>query len=244
VLGHEITHVTEKHTVKSIEKSNMFSMAADQAGKGLTGELVAQIAQQAYKNILNNQFDRNDEKESDKVGITLANKVGYAPNGLSAVLTKLADRAKAADQQEPSGMFASHPAIKDRIDNIGKVIRDGKLNATATVAARYTKTITFDVKPMASIATVADGSRGLAGSGGEAKPVEKKDGEKKSGGGLLGGKFGLTKGSETKTSQTVASGGNRGLNPDRDAVGGPNKGKVRITLTAADLEAFRKGIAG
>jgi beta-barrel assembly-enhancing protease len=243
VLGHEITHVTEKHTVDSIQKSNLVNMGADQAGKGgLTGELISQIAQQAYKNILNNSFDRNDEKEADKVGVTLANKVGYAPSGLSAVLTKLADRAKAANQQEASGMFASHPAIKDRIDTIGKIIRDDKLNASATVAARYTKTITYDVKPMAEIATVADGSRGLAGSGGESKPPETKD-EKKSGG-LLGGRLGLTGGKETKSTATVASAGNRGLNPDRDAVGGPNKSKVRITLTPAEIDGFRKGIAG
>ena len=244
VLGHEITHITEKHTVNSIQKSNAFGLAADQAGEGVTGELISQIAQQAYKNILNNQFDRNDEKESDKVGITLANKVGYAPSGLSAVLTKLSDRAKAANQEQPSGMFASHPMIKDRIDNIGKIVRDDKLNATATVAARYAKTITFEAKPMTAIATVAEGSRGLAGSGGdEKKDGEKKEGEKKSGG-LLGGKLGLSGGKETKTTATVASGGNRGLNPDRDAVGGPNKSKVRITLTPAELDAFRKGIAG
>jgi predicted Zn-dependent protease len=242
VLGHEITHVTEKHTVNSIEKSNAISLGADQAGKGLTGELISQIAQRAYSDILNNKFDRNDEKESDTVGITLANKVGYSPAGLGRFLTKLSDRAKAANQAEPSGLFASHPAIKDRIDNLSKVIKDQKLNATATVAARYTKTITFDAQPMSAIATVAEGSRGLAGSGGEKKEGEKKEPEKKGGFGL--GKLGLTGGKETKSSATVASAGNRGVNPDRDAVGGPNKTKVPITLTPAELEAFRKGIAG
>jgi predicted Zn-dependent protease len=243
VLGHEITHVTEKHTVNSIQKSNAISLGADQAGKGVTGEIISQIAQRAYSDILNNKFDRNDEKESDSVGISLANKVGYAPTGLGTFLTKLADRAKAANQAEPSGLFASHPAIKDRIDNLTKVIKDQKLNATATVAARYTKAITFDAKPMSSIATVAEGSRGLAGSGGEAekKDAEKKEPEKKGGFGL--GKLGLTKGSENKSTATVASAGNRGVNPDRDAVGGSNPNKVRIALTPAELEAFKKGIA-
>jgi beta-barrel assembly-enhancing protease len=243
VLGHEITHVTEKHTVNSIQKGNAFSLAADQAGKGLTGELISQIAQRAYSDILNNKFDRNDEKESDTVGITLANKVGYSPAGLGAFLMKLSDRAKAANQAEPSGLFASHPAIKDRADNLTKVIKDQKLNATATVAARYTKTIAFDAQPMSAIATVAEGSRGLAGSGGtEKKESEKKEPEKKSGFGL--GKLGLSGGKETKSTATVASAGNRGVNPDRDAVGGPNKNKVPITLTPAELNAFRNGIAG
>jgi predicted Zn-dependent protease len=243
VLGHEITHVTEKHTVNSIQKGNAFSLAADQPCKGLPGELISQIAQRAYSDILNNKFDRNDEKESDTVGITLANKVGYSPAGLGAFLMKLSDRAKAANQAEPSGLFASHPAIKDRADNLTKVIKDQKLNATATVAARYTKTIAFDAQPMSAIATVAEGSRGLAGSGGtEKKETEKKEPEKKSGFGL--GKLGLSGGKETKSTATVASAGNRGVNPDRDAVGGPNKNKVPITLTPAELNAFRNGIAG
>ena len=246
VLGHEITHVTEKHTVNSIQKSKRVSFVADQAAKGMTGELISQFAQQAYSDLLNNRFDRNDEKQSDTVGITLANKVGYAPTGLGVFLTKLSDRAKAANQEEPSGLFASHPQVKDRLDGLTKVIKDQKLNATATVAARYTKTITFEAKPMTSIATVAEGSRGLAGSGGgeaEKKDADKKEGEKKSGGFGLG-KLGLSKGSETKSTATVASGGNRGVNPDRDAVGGPVKTKLQITLTPAELDAFRRGIAG
>ncbi len=244
VLGHEITHITAKHTVSSIQKSNLISAGADQAGagKGLTGEVLSQVVKRAYSDLLNNRFDRDDEKESDTVGITLANKVGYAPTGLGAFLTKLSDRAKAANQQEPSGLFASHPQIKDRLENLDKVIKAQKLNATALAAARYTKAITYEAKPMTEIATVADGSRGLTGSGGESKTAEKKKEEKKSGG-LLGGVTRLTSGKETKNASTVASGGNRGVNPDRDAQGGPNKSKVRITLTPAEIDAFRRGIA-
>jgi len=250
-LGHEIAHVTEKHTVNSIQKSNRFSLATEQAGKGLAGELISQIAQQAYSDVLNNRFDRNDENDADRVGVTLANKVGYAPTGLSSVLTRIAERAKAANQQQPSGMFASHPQIQDRIDKITKTIKDGKLTATATVAERYSKAITFEAKPMTEIATVAEGSRGLAGGSSSAADTEKKDADKdkkesadssKKSGGMLSG-LKLSGGKENKSTATVASAGNRGINPDRDAVGGSNKSKVQITLTPAEITAFKSGIA-
>ena len=52
--------------------------------------------------------------DADKVGVTLANKAGYAPTGLGAFLTRLADRNK--DLKERSGMFASHPETKARLD--------------------------------------------------------------------------------------------------------------------------------
>ena len=69
--------------------------------------------------------------EADKIGVTLANGVGYSPAGLAAFLTRLADRNKAL--KERSGIFASHPETKARIDALAKVISSGKLASAATV---------------------------------------------------------------------------------------------------------------
>ncbi|HEX6976077.1 MAG TPA: M48 family metalloprotease [Vicinamibacterales bacterium] len=248
VLGHEITHVTAKHTIKTIETQNRNDLLAE-AGKSKTGEIgdavIGGLSDMGYKLILEGRFSRSDEMESDKVGTTLASKVGYAPSGMAAVLQKISDRNK--NQAEPNGWFASHPEIKDRISAMQKQIKDDKLNGTALVAARYTKAITFDVKPAAEIATIAGGAKGLAGDGGTAKkddkaakPEEKPAEPAKKSGGL--GKF-LSKGSQAQNEGTVASAGTRGGVPDRDAVGGSNKSKVRITLTPAEIDTFKKGIA-
>jgi hypothetical protein len=51
-------------------------------------------------------------------------------------------------------------------------------------------------------------------------------------------------GKQNSSSGTVAAGGSRGVNPDRDAKGGPNKALVVVTVSAADVTAFRKGIVG
>jgi predicted Zn-dependent protease len=248
-LGHEITHITAKHTINSIQKSNTIGAVADVSGQGggLTQDIITRVVEAAYKNILNNQFDRSDENEADKIGVELANKIGYAPNGLVSVLTKISERN--SDRKEPNGLFASHPEIKDRITKINGIIQSEKLTATATVAERYSKNITFDAKPAASIATVAEGSRGLAGSSGsegekkdEAKSDQPAKKEEKKSGGFLG-KFNPSSGKETKNTQTVASAGARGINPDRDAVGGSDKNKVPVTVTAAEITAFKSGIA-
>ena len=248
VLAHEIVHVTEKHTVKAIQNNNLVSVASDEvgAGGGLAQSLVAKLADAAYKNILNNEFSRNDEEDSDEKGVQLANKVGYAPTGLPSALTKLVDRNK--DIKEKNGMFASHPMMKDRLAAIDKTIREKKLAATATVQARYAKNITFDAKPATALATVAEGSRGLTGGGDEKKPDDKKtaDAEKKEepkkSGGLLG-RLKPSGGSQAQQSQTVASAGARGVNPDRDAVGGSNKNRVPVKIGPSDIAEFQKGIA-
>lgn len=244
VLGHEITHVTAKHTVRSIQKGKVVSLTAEEAGgNGLTAGVIARLVEASYKGIINNAFDRDDEIESDKVGINLANKAGYAPGALADVLARLEDRNK--DRQEPNGLFASHPLIKDRISNIAKVVRDDKLSAKATVAPRYTKHVPFEAKPLGELAVIA-GTRGLTGGAAskddkDAKAEAKKEEPKKKGG--LLGKVSLTGGSQSQSSQTVASAGARGVTPDRDAKGGSNPSKVTTPLSPAEIGEFRKGIA-
>jgi predicted Zn-dependent protease len=247
VLSHELIHITEKHTVNAITTGNYVSATSDEfsSSGGLTQSLITKIAERAYSDILNNKFSRKDENEADEKGVALANKVGYAPTGLSSARNKAAT--------EPNGLFASHPQMKDRLANIDKAIKQQKLAATATVQTRYAKAITFDAKPTTEIATVAEGSRGLAG--GDAKTeektdektaaAEKKEEPKKSGGGF-GAAFNKLKGgssTENKQAQNVASGGAKGLNPDRDAVGGPNKKRVPVKIGPNDIAEFQKGIA-
>jgi beta-barrel assembly-enhancing protease len=244
VLGHEITHVTAKHTVRSIQKNKLVTLTAEEVGgsAGLSQSVLSRLAEAAYKNVINNAFDRDDEIESDTVGIALANKAGYAPGALSAVLQRLQDRNKS--QEQPNGMFASHPLIKDRIANIARVVREQKLTASATVAPRYAKYVTFDAKPLGEI-PVIEGTRGLTGGESKSakdKPADKKEEPKKKGG--LLGKIGLTSGSQGQNTQTVASAGARGLGqPDRDAKGGANPARVVVALTASEIADFKKGIA-
>ena len=250
VLGHEITHVTAKHTVRSIQKNKAVSLGAEELGSGsggLTQSVLAKLAEAAYKNVINNAFDRDDEVESDRIGITLASKAGYAPSALSNVLERLEERNR--KQEQPNGMFASHPLIKDRLANIARVIKDDKLSASATVAPRYARYVAFDVKPLADIPVIA-GTRGLTGGASKStaetqSAQSSKDAKEppKKKGGLLG-KVGLTSGSQGQNTQTVASAGARGLGqPDRDAKGGSNPDKVAVVVSAAELAEFKKGIA-
>ena len=216
VLGHEIGHVTAKHTLNAIRNSKVVGLGAEAA----RSEVISKVANKAYEMVLENNFDRGDEMESDKVAIKLANSAGYAPNGLSGFLTSLAERNKTL--KERSGVFASHPETKARLDGIAKDIAAGKLAATALVAARYTASV-----PFRTAAAPAAGTAAPAGS---------------SGGLGMGGLRAL--GSDKSSNQTVSSAGSRGVNPDRDATGGPNKAAVPVMVTATEIAAFKKGIAG
>ncbi|MGH9176696.1 MAG: hypothetical protein ACRD1H_20165, partial [Vicinamibacterales bacterium] len=47
-------------------------------------------------------------------------------------------------------------------------------------------------------------------------------------------------GGEKKSAQVTASAAARGVDPERDARGGPNPQPVPVTITAADVAAFKK----
>ena len=202
------------------------------AGAATRSALLEQAINKGYEFTLENKYDRNDENEADKVGIVLADKAGYTSSGLSAFLTRLAERNKGL--KDRSGMFASHPEMKARLDDLAKYITAQKLIASATVAARYTQSIQFTPVPVDQLEQVAPTAPAAV------KPAEIKPSGS--------GKFGLgglnPLGREKSSSQTVASAGSRGVNPDRDAKGGPNKSAVVVAVTAAEIAEFRKGITG
>jgi hypothetical protein len=197
-----------------------------------------------YDNIVERGFGRAEENESDELGVTLANKIGYAPNGLSGFLTTLKDRNK--ESKEKRGLFASHPEMQERLDRITKLITSKKLTATATVQPRYAKNITYKPVAVTAIATVDPGAAGLTGGG--AKPAEKKEDPKaaeKTEEPKKKGGFGLSKmmptgGGEKKSAQVTASGGARGVDPEKDSKGGSNPKIVPVKLVAADIAAFKK----
>jgi predicted Zn-dependent protease len=246
VLGHEITHVTEKHTVKAIEKNKAVQMGTSQA-LGDKAAYLDKVANKVYEMVLENSFDRGDEGEADLNGVALAARAGYAPQGLADFLARLADRNKG--QAQKNGLFASHPQMQDRIAKIRSEVASRKLGPGALVDARYKQNIPFEAKPLTEIAQVQEGAAGLAGggSGSATKSDEKKDDKpaeqpkKKKGFGL--GSLTQAVAPEQQSAQVTASGGARGVGPDRAAKGGPNPNIVAVTVTAADLAAFKKGIA-
>ncbi|HQZ39131.1 MAG TPA: M48 family metalloprotease [Vicinamibacterales bacterium] len=234
VLGHEIIHVTEKHTIRSIQKSKAVQMGAAETLSG-SSALLEKAVTATYDNIVDKGFGREEENEADEKGLELANRVGYAPSGLGEFLTRLKDRNK--DATEKRGLFASHPEMQSRLDNLKKEIAAKKLASTATLADRYKKFITYTPTPVTEIATVAAGSAGLTGDTKKAEP--KKEEPKKKGG------FGLSRmlpggGGEKQQAQVTGSGSARGVDPEKDAKGGSNPNPVRVTIAAADLAAFKK----
>jgi predicted Zn-dependent protease len=238
VLGHEIIHVTKKHTIRALQKNKSIQMGADETLSG-NAALLNRVAERVYLDIVEKGFGRSEEMESDEKALEAANKVGYAPQGLSGFLTRLQERNK--DSKEKRGLFASHPDMKERLTRLAKQITRDKLTGTATVAARYTKHISYKPVALTEIALVEAGTAGLADEGEKPaanKEEAKKEEPKKRGFGV--GRLMPTGGNEKASAQASASGGPRLIDPERDAKGGSNPKPVPVKVTAADITAFKK----
>lgn len=231
VLGHEIAHVTQRHTVNAIKKSKGVELTAEMS----RSQILSAVADKSYEILFEGMYNRGDELDADAKGAAFANAAGYAP-GLGAFLQRLSDRNQG--QSARNGLFASHPETKERIDKLRAQVVSQKFTSKAMVAARFTAAITYKPVPLTEITQVEAGSAGLAGGA--------KGGKSDTKAASSGGKLGLgtlsALGGEKKSTSTIASAGARGGLPDRDAKGGANSARVTVTVTAAEIADFKRGI--
>jgi predicted Zn-dependent protease len=246
VLAHEIVHITAGHSITAIKRSKGLEFASEEFSTqgGLLASAIGKMAEVGTEVLLFNKFDRGQEMESDKEGLQIANKAGYSPTGLTEFLNHLTARNK--ERAEPNGLFATHPQLKERIEENTKTAKDKKLTAAAMVEARYASSIKVEASPMASISMVPRGVRGAAAA--DSTQASNKDAKnddaaaKKKKGGFGGLASTLSSGKQAESTQAAASAGGRMIGPDTNAPGGPNKNPVKVTITAADLAEFKKGI--
>ncbi len=125
VLAHEIVHVLRKHHLAALQKAARMDLASDLAGEALKDKTNPAIMDKAIKagtEVYARGLDKDDEFEADRMGIVIATRAGYDPYGLPAVLQML-DAINAQDSSLAL-MFKTHPAPRDRLSLLDKLMGD------------------------------------------------------------------------------------------------------------------------
>ena len=124
VLGHEIGHVTRRHSIKQMQKSQGANVLTS-AGCLLTRVCASGIAP-AVANIgaagLFAKFSRSDEAEADAEGVRTTIKAGIDPNGIPEMFRILLEERQ-SNPSAVSTFLASHPVEEDRIAATEALIR-------------------------------------------------------------------------------------------------------------------------
>ena len=119
VLGHEIGHVTARHSVSGMQRGTLLGVGMAVLS-GVTGQSAygpaAQQAGQIAAQLLDSSYSREQERESDRLGIDYMVRAGYNPLG-SVQLQEFFYR-QIEGSSEPmwlSGLFRTHPFSKERM---------------------------------------------------------------------------------------------------------------------------------
>ena len=126
VLGHELGHVTARHSAKAISKQQLTGILAT-AAVIATGTRAAGDLSSILGSAVLSGYGRAAELESDRLGAEYIAAVGYDPDDMIDVIGILKDqeefekqRAKEEDRQPRAyhGVFASHPRNDDRLQEV------------------------------------------------------------------------------------------------------------------------------
>ncbi len=124
VLGHEVGHVVGRHGAEHLAKEELT--------QGLTGSVLLATfdpdnpgsygtAQMAVivGSLINRKYGREDELESDRLGVRFMADAGYDPRGMIRVMEILND---ASGGGRPAEFFSTHPNPENRVAAINDAI--------------------------------------------------------------------------------------------------------------------------
>lgn len=120
VLGHEIGHVVARHGAEHIATAQLSQGVIEAVLVASESDKTAQAAQ-FIAQLINLQYGRDDELESDYLGIRFMSEAGYDPYAMIGVMEILAEAA--GDNRQPE-FFSTHPNPENRIEEIRAAIAE------------------------------------------------------------------------------------------------------------------------
>lgn len=124
VLGHEIAHVTARHSAQQYTK-------ATSAGVGVTLLSIFVPEARPFQGLTETalgalflKYGRDAENQADEFGAQYSAKAGWDPRGVAGMLTTLArlDEASGSRKGVPNWL-STHPAPADRVENVQQIVQ-------------------------------------------------------------------------------------------------------------------------
>ena len=114
IMGHEMAHALREHARERLAKSQATSMglsiASQLLGLGALGDAAANLGTQ----LLSLKYSRDDETESDLVGLEIAARGGFRPEASVSLWQKM----QAASGQGGPSFLSTHPSGNNRIQEL------------------------------------------------------------------------------------------------------------------------------
>lgn len=124
VLGHEIGHITARHSVVQ-QRNQILGQIGLIAGIVLVPE-IAQFAEPASAGLglLLMRFGRDAERQSDELGVEYSSKIGYDARQMGKFFNTLERQSAASGQGEIPEFLSTHPSPANRSRDVEKMAVD------------------------------------------------------------------------------------------------------------------------
>jgi predicted Zn-dependent protease len=119
VMGHEMTHALEEHSVDQYKKQ-MYGQLAERAGVAVAAQIfkfdpqILGAGAHIVDGLMQLRFSRADETEADRIGLEIAARAGYDPHAGLTLWKKMEHASRSSGLQ----FLSSHPGGPNRIKAI------------------------------------------------------------------------------------------------------------------------------
>lgn len=132
VLGHEIGHITARHTVSQQSKAVLSQVGL--IGAMIINPQIAQFGELASQGLglLLLKYGRDAERQSDELGVEYSTKIGYDAHQMANFFTTLQRQGQQSGSAELPTFLSTHPDPGERNITVGKLATEWqqKLNVT------------------------------------------------------------------------------------------------------------------
>jgi predicted Zn-dependent protease len=137
VLGHEIGHVVGRHGSEHLAKQQLTAGLVSAVGVG-TGDATAHQIAAAAGSLVNLKYGRDDELESDRLGVEFMAQAGYDANGMIRLMEVLSEAGGGRSQQE---WTSTHPNPERRMERLAELVKKHGGSGGETNEERYAERV-------------------------------------------------------------------------------------------------------
>ncbi len=143
VLAHEIVHAAARHGVHAKQRGLLGELVLIGAAVALKDSAYADVIVGAGGiglNLVNRQYGRDAERESDYYGMKYMREAGYDTGAAVTLQEKFVALSESRESSWLEGLFASHPPSTERVENNRKAITEFPAGGTLGRAAYRART--------------------------------------------------------------------------------------------------------